>query len=176
MNKIFLYYILWGSLGNMCNIEFEPVKIRKELDVLNDTFNEDDLFIDILNHRGDVEKVMYHIADYLEEIGEWHDWTKLEYFEEFKDDCIERLSEEDFKKRDWYNIHTIKERHHVNANCPEDVNLFDILEMIADCIIAGKSRSGVVNNDYLELNDGILERAYWNTVKFLSDNIVVNDE
>ena len=59
MNKIFLYYILWGrGVGNMCNIEFEPVNIRKELDVLNDDFDADDLFMDIINHRDDVEKVL----------------------------------------------------------------------------------------------------------------------
>ena len=29
----------------MCNIKFEPVNIRKELDVLNDDFDEDD-FVD----------------------------------------------------------------------------------------------------------------------------------
>lgn len=158
------------------NVEFEPVVIRKELNVLTETFNSDDLFIDVVNHRDDVEKVISHMANYLEDIGEYHDWTKIEYFDDFKNDCLERLSEEDFKKRKWYNIHTIKERHHVNANCPEDVNLFDILEMIADCIVAGKSRSGVVNLDYLKLGEGIIENAYWNTIFFLLDNIVVDDE
>lgn len=155
-------------------IDFETIRVRSELDVLSDDFTDEDLMEDVLCHSDDVKKVLYGIADYIKQIGDYHDWTKLEYFDEFKNDCVERLVEEDFKKRDWYNIHTIKERHHVNANCPDDVNFFDLMEMMVDCIIAGKSRTGVVNLDYLDLNEGILEKAYWNTILFLLDKVVVD--
>lgn len=164
------------SMNNGKVFDFDIVKVKKELDVLTDGYDDDELLVDVLNHCYDVENVMCSIADYLEDIGGCHDWTKLEYFNKFREDCVERLSVKDFKKRDWYNIHTVYERHHIKDNCPVDVNLFDVLEMIVDCIVSGKSRSGVVNMDFLVLQDGILENAYWNTVKFLSDKIVVDDE
>ena len=138
--------------------------------------DEDELFIDTLHHIDDVEKVMRELGAYLEEIGEWHDWSKIKYFNEFKKDCLERLSTPEFKKRSWYNIHTVKERHHINSNCPEDVNLFDLLEMIADCVVAGKTRSGEVKEEFLKVPDKVIVEAYYNTVKLLTEKIVVKDE
>lgn len=158
-------------------IELEGIKVKPATNLETDGYSdEDDLYIEMLRHADEVEKMMSNIGAYMEEIGEWHDWTKFKYFDEFKNDCLERLSTPEFKKREWYNIHTIKERHHVNANCPADVNLFDILEMIVDCGVAGKSRSGEVNFKFLELNEGILENAYWNTVQLICDKIVIDDE
>ena len=53
------------------------------------------------------------------------------------------------------------------------MDLIDLLEMIVDCVVAGKTRSGEVNNDFLILNDNILEDAYWNTVKKITDIVIV---
>lgn len=154
----------------------EDVIVRKTSNPDNGYEDEDDLLIDTLNHIEDVGRVMYMLAGHMEDIGDWHDNTKMEYFDDFKKDCLERLTTPEFKKRDWYKIHTTKERHHINANVPNDVNLFDLLEMIVDCLVAGKTRSGTVNYDFLVIPDNILKDSYWNTVELISKHIIVDDD
>ena len=131
------------------------------------------LFLDMETHRKDVFLVMRTLAEYLESRGLEHDWTKKEFFDEFAKDTLERIDVQDFKARDWYKIHTEYERHHVNANVPSDVNFFDLIEMMVDCIVAGKTRSGTVDYTFLVLNDNILEDAYWNTVELINSIVEV---
>ena len=138
--------------------------------------SKEQLLRDTNQHRQDVGKVLGELSLYLFERGVAHDWSKLAFFEQFSQDTLERQDTPDFKSRPWYNIHTTEERHHVNANVPEDVDLLDLLEMIVDCVVAGKTRSGEVNNDFLILKDNILEDAYWNTVKKITDNIIVEKQ
>ena len=138
--------------------------------------SKEQLLRDTNQHRQDVGKVLGELSLYLFERGVAHDWSKLAFFEQFSQDTLERQDTPDFKSRPWYKIHTTKERHHVNANVPEDVDLIDLLEMIVDCVVAGKTRSGEVNNDFLILNDNILEDAYWNTVKKITDTVIVEKE
>ena len=138
--------------------------------------SKEQLLKDTNQHRQDVGKVLGELSLYLFERGVAHDWSKLAFFEQFSQDTLERQDTPDFKSRPWYKIHTTKERHHINANVPEDVDLLDLLEMIVDCVVAGKTRSGEVNNDFLILNDNILEDAYWNTVKKITDTVIVENE
>lgn len=135
--------------------------------------SKEQLLRDTNQHRQDVGKVLGELSLYLFERGVAHDWSKLAFFEQFSQDTLERQDTPDFKSRPWYKIHTTKERHHINANVPEDVDLIDLLEMIVDCVVAGKTRSGEVNNDFLILKDNILEDAYWNTVKKITDTVIV---
>lgn len=135
--------------------------------------SKEQLLRDTNQHRQDVGKVLGELSLYLFERGVAHDWSKLAFFEQFSQDTLERQDTPDFKSRPWYKIHTTKERHHVNANVPEDVDLIDLLEMIVDCVVAGKTRSGEVNNDFLILKEDILEDAYWNTVKKITDTVIV---
>ena len=66
----------------------------------------------------------------------------------------------------WYqSIHLKKERHHLSHSAPDDVDLVDVLEQIADCVMAGMARSGECRNE--KLPDGLLEKAYANTVNRL---------
>jgi hypothetical protein len=51
------------------------------------------------------------------------------------------------------------------------VNLLDVLEHIVDCVMAGKARKGEFTPDVL--GAGILERAYANTQKMMSDAVRV---
>ena len=134
------------------------------------------LYDDTRQHQIDVCKVMSRIGQIIKERGSYHDWSKIKYFNDFSKDTIERLDIPDFKSRSWYKIHTTKERHHINANVPEDVDLIDIIECICDCVCAGKARSGEVNPSFLVLKDNILEEAYWNTVKKISDMVIVTDD
>ena len=53
------------------------------------------------------------------------------------------------------------------------MNLLDVLEMIVDCITAGKSRTGEVDMRFLVLQDGVLEKAYWNTVDLVDKMVEV---
>lgn len=125
-------------------------------------------------HRNDVKRLMDCMAEIIVKKGENHDWTKIEYFDEFADEVLKPHTDDEFKNAQWYQNHIFEERHHLNANCPVDVNLFDCLELIADCIVAGKGRAGRLTPAYLKLKDpSILERAYWNTVKLLDDIVEI---
>lgn len=133
--------------------------------------NKEELLNDTLFHIHDVGNILNQLANELNEIGYSHDWSKIKYFDDFAKDCLERLDTPDFKSRSWYTIHTENERHHLNTYEPNDVNLLDVLEMITDCVVAGKSRTGKVNTSFLVLKQGMLTRAYWNTVKYISNNV-----
>ena len=74
----------------------------------------------------------------------------------------------------WYRkIHIVKERHHLKNRCPDDVDLFDVLEQIADGVMAGMARSGKYRQE--PISNGLLETAYHNTVKKLLDAIDLRD-
>lgn len=153
----------------------DKIEVKKTTNPDDGYEDIDILFKDTLQHKKDVGLVLANIGKYIKEKGECHDWTKVEFFDNFAKDCLERKDTMDFKQRDWYHIHTTKERHHLNASCPEDVDLFDVLEMIVDCIIAGKTRTGEVNKYFLILKEDMLEKAYWNTVKKINDSVIVKD-
>ncbi len=127
-------------------------------------------------HIKDVQKGMDFFSEKIHEAGLKHDFTKIAYFDEYAEDVLSEHTDEDFKKRPWYQRHIYEERHHLNADCPLDVNLFDVLEMISDCVMAGKGRFGRVTPEYLNLSDpSILIRAYYNTVKMLDDIVEVSN-
>ena len=138
--------------------------------------NKEDLLEETNQHQQDVFKVMSSISRLIYERGEHHDWTKIKYFDDFANDTLERLDTPDFKSREWYKIHTSLERHHINAHVPDDVDLIDCLEMIVDCVCAGKARSGEVKKEFLTLKEDVLETAYWNTLKKISDMVVLEDD
>ena len=151
----------------------QTVIVKKTNDPEKGYETKDQLLKDTKQHISDVGKVLTSLSFELVDRGDYHDWSKLEYFDQFAQDTLEREDTPDFKQRAWYNIHTSEERHHINARVPDDVNLIDLLEMIADCCVSGKTRSGTVNDDFLEISDDVLKAAYWNTVKLIKDNIHV---
>ena len=122
------------------------------------------------SHISDVAKAMRWFADRIEEAGDRHDWTKLEYMDEFYDqfhnEQITHNGDWMDNQNGWYqSIHLKKERHHLSHSAPDDVDLVDVLEQIADCVMAGMARSGECRNE--KLPDGLLEKAYANTVNRL---------
>lgn len=136
----------------------------------NDKLSKDTLLKATRIHTGEVMDLMDLVSDMITERGLHHDYTKLQYFDEFADEVLKPHTDTEFKNAQWYQKHISEERHHLNANCPLDVNLIDVFEMICDCVAAGKGRSGIVTPAFLKLKDPtILERAYWNTVKLLDD-------
>lgn len=152
------------------------VVVKKTNDPEEGYETKEQLLSDTKQHIRDVGKVMDSLSYELVDRGDFHDWSKLEYFDKFARDTLERQDIPNFKDREWYQIHTKEERHHINARVPEDVNLIDIFEMIADCVIAGKTRKGTVNNDFLIIPDEVLKDAYWNTVELVKNNIQVYTE
>lgn len=135
------------------------------------------LYDDTEEHIKDVGNAMDFFAKKIHEAGLKHDYTKIQYFDEYAENVLSEHTDEEFKNWPWYQRHVYEERHHLNADCPLDVNLFDVLEMIADCVMAGKGRFGRVTPEYLNLSDpSILIRAYYNTVKLLDDVVEVETE
>ena len=153
----------------------QAVIVKKTNDPEKGYETKEQLLTDTKQHICDVGKVLTSLSFELVDRGDYHDWSKLEYFDQFAKDTLEREDTPDFKQRDWYNIHTREERHHINARVPEDVNFIDLLEMIVDCCVSGKTRSGSVNDDFLVIPDDVLNDAYWNTVRLIKDNIHVHE-
>ena len=71
------------------------------------------------SHISDVAKAMRWFADRIEEAGDRHDWTKLEYMDEFYDqfhnEQITHNGDWVDNQNGWYqSIHLKKERHHLS--------------------------------------------------------------
>lgn len=124
------------------------------------------------SHRGDVRAVMDELGTMLCEKGEQHDWTKKSEERMFYRDFLATMNGgADFVSGKWYQLHVNTERHHLLSRCPDDVNLLDVIEMVVDCVCAGKTRSGEVRD--LEISTEILEMALKNTVKLVDDMTIV---
>ena len=121
-------------------------------------------------HREDVREALKLFSDELLCRGDDHDFTKIDAFDEYANMVVNGVKDEEFLCSNWWNNHIRMERHHVTDYCHVDVDLFDILEMIADRVTAEKGRTGMINTNYLQIDEGTLLRAYWNTVKLLDDS------
>lgn len=155
----------------------------KDKIIINDTRNADGRTANNLNsetllestneHRRNVSEGMDYIAELIHNRGLKHDYTKVDdYFPLFNDTVMQGLSNDEFEKSEWKQLHLHQERHHLNGNVPVDVNLVDVIEMLVDVVMAGNGRSGQISSYYCKIQDpALLERAYWNTIKLL-DNVV----
>lgn len=135
--------------------------------------NKEELLKGSVQHIGDVQLAMAWIVGRLIETGANHDHTKISGIDDFYDSFSRGLTGDAFKAEKWYQSH-LAERHHLTDRCPDDVNLFDVIERIADITTAGMARSGNVFADTLDAE--ILQRAYQNTVQLLIDNIEVVEQ
>jgi hypothetical protein len=119
-------------------------------------------------HIGDVVKAMAFFSGKLIEAAGEHDYDKLTAIDWFFSDFKTK-----FEEHGWWDNHRKIHRHHLGQpdGVPENVNLLDLLEYIADCVMAGKARSGQVYA--LTVLPGLLEQAFDNTVRLLSDQVVV---
>ena len=124
------------------------------------------------SHIVDVTNVLIGLSGKLKENGYRHDWTKKKYEKMFYNDFLATMNcGADFVSREWYQLHVNTERHHLLSRCPQDVNLLDVIEMVVDCVCAGKTRSGEIRG--LEISTDILEKALKNTVKLVDDMTVL---
>ena len=121
------------------------------------------------SHIADVRQALALFQGELARAARQHDHTKLEDIDQFHEDF-----KTGFKQTKWWDAHRIKERHHLNSadGVPGDVDLIDVMEFIADCVMAGMARSGSVYK--LELPDELLQRAFQCTVEKLKHRVFVD--
>ncbi len=131
---------------------------------------KDQLRVSSEQHIGDVRKAIDFFKARLADSANDHDSDKLIDLNGFHGDF-----QTGFKRTDWWDTHRKITRHHLTSQdgIPDDVNLIDVLEMIADCVMAGMGRTGSVYP--LEIAPEVLKRAFDNTVDQLKKEIVVKD-
>lgn len=119
-------------------------------------------------HIGDIVKAIAFFQSKLTEAAGEHDYDKLTAIDWFHKDFVTG-----FKETGWWDNHRHIHRHHLNLEdgVPKDVNLLDVLEHIADCVMAGMARSGEVYE--LKLPDALLQTAFRNTVELLKSQVEV---
>ena len=119
-------------------------------------------------HIEDVRVALGFFAQMLHRTAAVHDTDKLTDLDGFHADFVTG-----FKSSGWWERHRTLNRHHLTNDdgIPADVNLIDVLDFIADCVMAGMARSGSVYP--LRLPPELLERAFQNTVALLKTAVVV---
>ena len=119
-------------------------------------------------HIGDVRKALDFFMAQVCKAGQVHDPDKLTDIDGFHADFLTG-----FKQTGWWDRHRKLNRHHLTQDdgIPSDVNLIDVLDFIADCVMAGMARSGSVYP--LKLSPELLERAFQNTVELLKREVIV---
>ena len=122
-------------------------------------------------HIGDVIGLLGIFAQHLLRAAARHDYDKLSDIDQFLANFRTK-----FAQTGWWDNHRKIHRHHLahEDGIPEDVDLLDVLEYVADCVAAGAARKGYV--DRVELPPELLSRALQNTVRLLMSQIVLTDE
>lgn len=121
-------------------------------------------------HIADVAKAMAFFSSKLFAAAAEHDYDKLTEIDWFYADFQTK-----FEQTGWWDNHRRIHRHHLGRadGVPADVNLLDVLEYVADCVMAGMARSGEVYQ--LEASDELLRAAFENTIKLLKSQVAVED-
>lgn len=130
-----------------------------------------ELFQSSCQHITDVWAALGFFCEMLAQAGVHHDPDKISDIDGFHADFLTG-----FQRHEWWDRHRKLNRHHLaeSDGVPEDVNLIDVLDYIADCVMAGMARSGSVYDLHLEA--GLLERAFQNTVALLKANVQVDEK
>lgn len=123
-------------------------------------------------HIMDVAQALAFFSSKLMLAAAEHDYDKLTNIDQFYRDFQHRF---EFGSTGWWDNHRAIHRHHLGHSdgIPDDVNLIDVLEYIADCVMAGKARSGEVYP--LVMSDELLRRAFENTTALLTNQVEVVD-
>lgn len=120
-------------------------------------------------HIADVRAALKVFIDALHRASSYHDYDKLTDI-----DWFHRDFQTGFKQTGWWDNHRRIHRHHLEQEDgqPTDVNLLDVLEHVADCVMAGMARSGEVRP--VALSNELLQRALTNTVELLKAQVEVD--
>lgn len=121
-----------------------------------------------VQHIGDVQRALAFFQAMLAEAATKHDTDKITDIDGFHADFLTG-----FKQTGWWDRHRQLNRHHLFQadGVPSDVNLIDVLDLIADCVMAGMARTGSVYP--LNIDPDLLMRAFQNTVEHLKAHIRV---
>jgi len=121
-------------------------------------------------HIRDVQAALDFFGLKVTEAATRHDFDKLTDIATFHADFITG-----FKQQLWWDTHRRINRHHLTQEdgVRDDVNLIDVLDFIADCVMAGMARSGSVYP--LKLSPELLEAAFQNTVTLLKSQVTVDE-
>jgi hypothetical protein len=119
-------------------------------------------------HIEDVQRGLAYFNAKLAVAAVAHDQDKITDIDGFHADFVTG-----FKQTGWWDRHRKLNRHHLlqEDGVPEDVNLIDVLDMVADCVMAGMARSGDVYP--LNIDPEVLMRAFQNTVTLLKSQVEV---
>ena len=134
------------------------------------TVTKETLLASSVQHISDVGQALSFFGDKLHAAATAHDFDKLEDIEGFHRDFLTG-----FKVTEWWDAHRKLNRHHLTEadGVPEDVNLIDVLDFIADCVMAGMARSGSVRP--LDISPDVLMLAFKNTAALLERQVVVEE-
>lgn len=155
----------------------EKVKIRKA--VMADTRSADRpvtyelLLNDSKSHIRDVQLLGEVCSSLFRDRLQDHDFTKILAFQQFLKDfkTAQQDPDQDFTQLPWYQYHIKTERHHLKDRVPEDVNLFDVFEMVIDGVVASMARQGECK--IFDMDPEILAQAFRNTQRQLLEYIEV---
>jgi hypothetical protein len=150
----------------MIRIQQSPTADTRTCDFANVT--RETLYNSSVQHIQDVRAALMFFVQAIDKAAEVHDFDKLTDIDGFHADFLTG-----FKVTDWWDRHRALNRHHLNQDdgIRDDVNLIDVLDFIADCVMAGMARSGSVYP--LNLPPELLERAFQNTVTLLKSEVMV---
>lgn len=119
-------------------------------------------------HISDVRAALNFFLHELDDAAQCHDFDKVTDITTFHADFVTG-----FKQTLWWDTHRRINRHHLTQSdgVRDDVNLIDVLDFIADCVMAGMARSGSVYP--LKLSPELLETAFQNTVALLKNEVTL---
>jgi hypothetical protein len=150
----------------MITVKPSPTADTRTCDFAN--VSKDTLLASSVQHIRDVQQAIGLFLEKLHEAGCVHDTDKLTDIDGFHADFVTG-----FVQQEWWTRHRQLNRHHLTMadGVRDDVNLIDVLDFIADCVMAGMARSGSVYP--LSLPPELLECAFQNTVTLLKSQVEV---
>lgn len=128
-----------------------------------------------LNHQKNVRDLAERFCTILMNSVVMHDYTKVQepWRTMFYRDLIDTLEGrmDNFMEGKWAKQHYYEnERHHLKTYAPDDVNMFDVIEMVCDCVAASSARGGECKCD---IPVEVLNKAVSNTVDLLLNEVEV---
>ena len=150
----------------MIEIRKSPTADTRTCDFANTT--KETLLASSHQHIQDVRQALGFFGYMLTLQGQVHDFDKITDIDGFHRDFVTG-----FAQTTWWDNHRKVNRHHLLEadGVPPDVNLIDVLDMIADCVMAGMARAGSVYA--LNISPDVLMNAFQNTVELLKSNVKV---
>lgn len=133
--------------------------------------SKDTLLESSRQHVGDIAKGFEFFKAMIDRQVAIHDHDKFSDIDGFHRDFVTG-----FEQHSWWDNHRAVNRHHLNNEdgVPDDVNLIDVLDLIVDCVMAGKARSGNVWD--ITISDDVLKQAFTNTVELFKERVVLTEE